>query len=81
MDSHLSPTKDNGLVRVRWKLEVGRWLIKGTLNYQLWPSAEPAHVDFIDLERDSAIRELALMALTAYSVRQCLSKLIIALAY
>jgi hypothetical protein len=31
---------------------------------------EPAIVDFIDLERDSAIRVRALMALAAYSVRQ-----------
>ena len=30
--------------------------------------AEPAHVDSIDLERDSAIRVQALMALAAYSV-------------
>ena len=30
--------------------------------------AEPAHADFIDLERDSAIRVRALMALAAYSV-------------
>ena len=31
--------------------------------------AEIAHADFIDLERDSAIRVRALMALAAYSVR------------
>ena len=31
---------------------------------------EPAHDDFIDLERDSAIRVRALVALAAYSVRK-----------
>ena len=35
---------------------------------------EAAHVDFIDLERDSAIRVRALMALAAYSVRNSSNK-------
>ena len=48
---------------------VGSWLL--AIGY--WPltlRVEPAHVDFIDLERDSAIRVRALMALAAYSVQQ-----------
>ncbi len=36
--------------------------------------AEIAHDDFIDLERDSAIRVQALIALAAYSVRIFLNK-------
>ncbi len=53
-----------------------RWFQVSSLKLRF----EPAHDDFIDLERDSAIRVRALMALAAYSVRQCLNKFIIALA-
>ena len=52
-----------------------RWFQVSSLKLRF----EPAHDDFIDLERDSAIIVRALMTLAAHAL-QCLNKFIIALA-